>query len=105
MSLEGVVGPDEVGLALGEVAEGAHAAAAHGVEDAEATARGAAPESSGEDAEIAADGALAAEEGVAGLELDAPLLHLGPRCDQWLPLAAKLSGSRAFIFNFDGKWC
>lgn len=88
MSLEGIVGPNEVSLALDEVADGAHAATAHGIEDTEAAAQGAALESSGEDAEVAADGALVAEEGVADFELDAPLLHLGAGYDQWLPLAA-----------------
>lgn len=33
--VDGVVGPDEVGSGQGEVAEGADAAAAHGVEEAE----------------------------------------------------------------------
>lgn len=71
-ALEGVVGPDEVGAALGEVAEGADAAPAHCVEHAEAAAASA-EEGGGEDAEVAPHGALAAEEGIAGLELDAAL--------------------------------
>lgn len=78
-ALGGVVGPDEGGTGLGEVAEGADAAAAHGVEDTEAAAgRERAPMEGGrEDAEVAADGALTAEEGVARLELDAALSFQG----------------------------
>lgn len=69
----GIVGPDEVGAGLGEVAEGTDAAAAHGVEEAKAAAGGAAVEGGGQHAEVPAGGALRAEEGVAGVELDASL--------------------------------
>lgn len=77
VALEGVVGPHEGRAGLGEVAEGADAAPAHGIEDAEAAAKGHPVEGGGQDAEVAADDALAAEEGVACLELDAPLHLLG----------------------------
>lgn len=70
--LVGVIGPDEVRVGLAEVAEGADAAAAHGVEDAEA-AGGAAVDGGGEDGEIAAGGALGAEERAAGVEFEAAL--------------------------------
>lgn len=67
-----VVRQHEIGPGLDKVPEGPDPAAAHGVEDAELVA-GPPLQGGGEDAEVAADGALAAVEGAAGLELVAAL--------------------------------
>lgn len=82
--LGGVVGPDEVGTGLREVAERADATAAHSIEAEEWGGRvgtaTAAVESGCEDGEVTTRGAVAAVEGGAGVEGDAAL---GLRAGWW----------------------
>jgi len=82
--LGGIVGPDEVGAGLREVAERADAAAAHRIEaekwGGRVRAATAAVERGREDGEVAARGAVAAVEGGAGVEGDAAL---GVRAGWW----------------------
>lgn len=75
--LGGIVGPDEVGAGLREVAERADAATAHRIQAEKwcgrVRAATAAVERGREDGKVAARGAVAAVEGGAGVEGDAAL--------------------------------
>lgn len=86
--LAGVVSEDEISLRFNEIAEGADPAAAESVENSQA-AVGFLVEGGGEDAEVAAGGALMPEKGASGVELDSPFGYE----------VAKVAGSRRF-----GTW-
>lgn len=73
----GVVGPNEAGTGLREVAEGSDSASTHSIEDAGTTGEVSTMDDGGEDPKVTADGAFSTEEGIAGLELDPALGFLG----------------------------